>query len=295
MSLTEWIGGLTSRFLPTRDDVAIGTGNTKLAMTLVNTPNFKIYVASNDELIGKTISETETFEPHVANLAERMLAPGDVYLDLGANIGFHTLTAAHKVGPEGRCIAIELNPENCALLRASCRANGFRHVEVIERAAAEQAGMLSFFQTPGTGNGALVSDVIRARMSDAPEFYGDRERAVQAVAVDDIVGEEDRVNLIKMDIEGAELKAIKGMRRLLSRQRPPMIFEFFPDLLRDIGQSEPVDLLDTLRGFGYAIYRIAPDSSVSTTPLNNQDAMAAATQPDGTLAWVDLLASAVPP
>jgi FkbM family methyltransferase len=262
-------------------------------MALVETPKFNIYVASDDQLIGGLVSENKAFEPHVTDLVERLLKPGDVFLDLGANIGIHTLAAAWRVGDSGRCIAIDMVPENCACLRASCDANGFHHVEVIEGAVNDVSGRLSFYLTPGTYNGALVTDAIRASMAENPQFFGEKDHPVQAIAIDDVVGENDRVDLVKMDIEGAEAKAIKGMRRLLTRQRPPIIFEFFPNLLWSTGEIEPVVLLDMLRSFGYQMYRIHPDSSISPCPLSNDEAMAAVTLPDGSLGWVDLLASPV--
>lgn len=241
-------------------------------MRLVRVAKFGIYVDPEDTLIGAGIVQHGSYEPHLAKLISRLLKPGDTFLDLGSNIGYHTLTAAKRVGQKGRCIAVDLNPRNCALLRASCKFNGFSQVEIHEKAAAAESGTLSFFTTPNTGNSMVLSDTLRPRMPGEPQWFGPTEQRVPAIAVDDVVGHRP-VHLVKMDVEGSEPLAIKGMKRLLSQQRPPVIFEFFPRLLREVGEIEPFELLDTLRGYGYDIFRLRAKARISKEPLSNQAAM----------------------
>ncbi len=109
-------------------------------------------------------------------------------------------------------------------------------------------------------------------MPGEPQWFGPTEQRVAAVAVDDLVGD-DPVHLVKIDVEGSEAGAIAGMERILTRQRPPIIFEFFPKLLSEIGEIEPVELLDTLRNSGYEIFRIQPNGKLSKQPLSNAAAM----------------------
>lgn len=239
---------------------------------LVRVGKFGIYVDPDDTLIGAGIVKYGKYEPHLAKLIARLLKPGQTFLDLGANIGYHTLTAATRVGARGRCIAVDLNPDNCALLRASCEYNGFFHVEVHEKAAAAETGVLSFFTTPNTGNSALLSENLRPRMPGEPQWFGQTEQQVEAIAIDDLIGH-GPVHLVKMDVEGSEAGAIAGMKSILTRQRPPIIFEFFPQMLREVGGIEPVELLETLRGFGYDIHQLSARAKISRQPISNEAAM----------------------
>jgi FkbM family methyltransferase len=239
---------------------------------LVRVAKFGIYIDPEDTLIGAGIAKYGQYEPYLTKLITRFLNPGDTFLDLGANVGYHTLTAAARVGRQGRCIAVDLNPDNCQLLRASCELNGFSQVEVHEKAAAAQTGFLSFFTTPNTGNSALLSEKLKTRMPGESQWLGETEQRVEAVAVDDLVGDES-VHLVKIDVEGSEAGAFAGMKRILSKQRPPVLFEFFPKLLKEVGDIESFELLDMIRGHRYHIHRLSPRGKISRMPFSNEAVM----------------------
>jgi hypothetical protein len=76
-----------------------------------------------------------------------------------------------------------------------------------------------------------------------------------------------------MDVEGSEAGAIAGMKRILSEKRPQILFEFFPRMLREVGEIEPFELLDSLRGFGYDIFRLDAKARISKAPLSNSAAL----------------------
>ena len=140
------------------------------AMRLIELPDFGIFVDPQDALIGDGILKRGDYEPHLSALISRRLKPGQRFLDIGANVGYHTLTAAKKVGPKGRCLAVDLNPNNCALLRASCEFNRFGHVEIHQKAAGATSGEITFFTPPNTGNSAVVSPHIRNILSQDPSM-----------------------------------------------------------------------------------------------------------------------------
>lgn len=250
---------------------------------------YGIYVDPNDPLIGRTISTHRFYEQHIA-IAIRSLLPSDgVFLDIGANIGFHTLVAADHVGPTGKVIAIEMSPINCTLLRATLKRNGMETVTLHPCAVAEEAGWLTFCVTPKSGNGMLVNDYLKGRLESEPEFYAD-ETPVRTMRVDRLVPGSQKVDVIKMDIEGSELRALRGMTKFLARQRPYILFEFHPNMLRDIGGTAETDILDFLRGYGYRIHQIMNDGTFEGPELTNQDALALTTRPDGLPDLKDLIA-----
>ncbi|MCX7827376.1 MAG: FkbM family methyltransferase, partial [Verrucomicrobiae bacterium] len=107
---------------------------------LVRLPEFKIYVRLNDFGVGLPIFLRRAYEPYVTTAICRFLKPGCVFVDIGANIGYHTLMAAARVGAGGSVIAFEPNPANCALLQKSIAANGFGNIRVHPNAVADHEG-----------------------------------------------------------------------------------------------------------------------------------------------------------
>jgi FkbM family methyltransferase len=238
-------------------------------MQLFALSGYKLFVDRADQHIGKSIAEG-AYEPHVTAVLRRMLRRGRGFLDVGANIGFHTLFAARRVGPRGRVVAVEMMPRNCDLLRASIRVNGFANVIVHQAAAAERAQTIAFCHAQGSCNGTLVSPYME-ELTKMGHFSS--PLTAQAVAVDDLIAADQRIHVVKMDVEGSELRALQGMDRLFRSQRPKLVFEFYPHLLRNVGGVEPRRLLETIRSYDYAIQHIDGGGAVSG-PLSDEEIMA---------------------
>ena len=207
--------------------------------TLVNCETFDIFVRSNDLFIGKAIEQTKQYEPYVAAQVRRMLQPGHVFVDVGANIGYFTLLAAALVGKGGRVFAFEPNPDNCRLLRQSLAQNAFDHVTLYEKAVAESAQQLSL------SGGSVDSN---ARLMHARELVGRKGHftQVEAVTLDDALRDLERLDLLKIDIEGAEPRAWLGMQDVLRKHHPVLITEYAPDLIRLTSDVEPLSYLHQL-------------------------------------------------
>jgi FkbM family methyltransferase len=202
-------------------------------------PGFGLYVRLNDPAIGAKVLLRGSHEPALTELLGTLLSPGGVFVDVGANIGYHTLFACARVGPGGRVVAVEPSPDNCDLLRASASRNGFSNLVVHQVAAADQPRVVGFQQEFGSNRQISLSD----------EGGG-----IQALTLDEILKGEDRIDVLKIDIEGAEGLAINGARETLARCRPILVTEFFPDLLRSVSGIDPAHYLDTLRACGYTVH-----------------------------------------
>jgi FkbM family methyltransferase len=161
-------------------------------------------------------------EPEVQQALLEHLPAGGVFWDVGANLGFFTLLAARRVGPSGRVVAFEPDPDNAALLRAHVARNGFDAlVEVIEAAAWSEPGTVAFRrnrleESLDRGSGCVVG----AAMAAAEVV------AVQAISLDACLGRGRLPDVIKCDVEGAEARVLAGARRLLAVQRPVLIIEW---------------------------------------------------------------------
>ncbi len=182
-----------------------------------------------------------------AGAMRSLLRPGDVVIDGGANIGIYTALAAAGVGRLGHVIACEPSPTTMTLLRATVDLNGFDWVELREVALAEVPGRLTMhmFQ-PGSGFSSFAPAVTFD--SDTVE--------VEVTTLDDLAATIDRsVNLVKLDVEGAELRALRGAAVLLRDARPDFLIELEPQHLERQGCSvgELQELFEDVGYVGFAL------------------------------------------
>jgi FkbM family methyltransferase len=206
---------------------------------------FTIYVRPLNRVVGRTIVTEREYEPHVTRALRSRLAPGSVFVDIGANVGYFTLLAASLVGEAGRVVAFEPNPDNRALLARSLAANGFANVIVHPFAVADR---------PRT---------IPLRLhNDGTSLVGEppvEPALIEAVALDEFLADLERIDVLKIDIDGGEPPALAGMRGLLRRCRPVVFSEFCPALLREAGLARPEALLEDLVALGYRLAVIGRD------------------------------------
>jgi hypothetical protein len=119
-------------------------GRKARGFSLLQLDDFELYVQEHDWDIGENLIETKQYEPHVTSFLKEHLQQGMTFVDIGANVGFFTLTAATKVGESGKVIAVECNPRNCELIYMSLHRNGFDQVTVYPFAVGETQKLMSF-------------------------------------------------------------------------------------------------------------------------------------------------------
>jgi FkbM family methyltransferase len=194
--------------------------------------------------IGRSILLRGTYEPLVEAALRDVLRPGDVFVDVGANVGYFSVVAAPLVGAKGAVHGFEPNPRVAGLLRRSIARNGLSNVFVDERAVwstttrqglrLERNSAVSFLEPEGAASA--------------------RDVEVGAVRLDDYLSAfPARVALVKMDVEGAELHGLKGMEARLRSDRPTLILEAQDWCLQRYGQDLP-DLLGYLTALGYSAF-----------------------------------------
>jgi FkbM family methyltransferase len=145
----------------------------------------------------------------------RELHTGDTVFDLGAHAGFFTLLAARLVGPTGRCIAFEPLPANCDSIREQLGLNGVHHARVVTKAISSEAGLAAL---EPAWHGASMG-----RLPFAPGGAG--QTPVKLTTIDLAAERYGRPHFIKMDIEGAEARALDGASETLRTARPTFLIE----------------------------------------------------------------------
>lgn len=230
----------------------------------VNLESFKLFVRKNDYATGASIAKNKAYEPLVANEIKQRLSVGDTFIDISANVGYHTMLAASIVGKNGRVIAFEPLPNNCELLNLSIAENEFDQVALYPYAVGEKDDTLTLM-VEGTYSNAHLQTSIEGSIHHTDEV------SVRVVALDNFLADIDRINMIKIDIEGVEPLAWRGMENLIRKFRPLVLTEFFPDFIKRASQIEPALFLDIIEGQGYEILVLDRFSEKATAPKGKDE------------------------
>jgi FkbM family methyltransferase len=204
-----------------------------------------------------------SFEPNEFAFLDRVLKPGMVFVDVGANDGYYTLFAARRVGPSGRVVAAEPSSRERAHLQRNLGRNGLDNVTVVPAAIGAASGLADLHLAHGVhaGHNTLGSfahdDVVRASLERVPIEPLDAVIARLGLA---------QVDFVKIDVEGAEARVIAGAAAVLKSMRPILLLEVNDKALRAQGNCAD-SLIGTLRGeLSYEIFVFSPVTGLLETP-----------------------------
>ncbi|PRH86338.1 hypothetical protein C5L14_19105 [Labrys okinawensis] len=253
--------------------------------TRVDLGGISVVVDPNEPEFGRHIAKYRNWEPHIVEILSQNLSPGDVYVDIGANVGVMSFHAARIVGPAGRIIAFEPNPDNAQNFLRGVWANKFDNVILYQFAASDEG---SIFSLVGSSNTWLSEPSISGQVA-------------QSIRVDTLLQQESRIDFIKIDIEGHEPQALAGLIQTIKRHQPTILCEFNPRCLRDhIGLAPPLfanklfDLTDCITVVEYngATSEVSnAEDLISLWTRKNAEAVERGFLPDGMLHF-DLLFNA---
>jgi FkbM family methyltransferase len=194
------------------------------------------------DAMNKSLFLYGTLEISETRLIQSLLQPGMCFVDVGGNIGYHTLIGARIVGPSGVVHTFEPNLVVRSALSANLERNGLKNVVVHGEAVTRQSGSVRFYKSVWSGNSGISSIIPGDGLSDEGED-------VPSISLDDFVATlgHRAIDLLKIDVEGAEMDVIEGGRRTLTgTNAPALLFESF--------EVEP--LLDVLGGLGFHVRRL---------------------------------------
>lgn len=213
--------------------------------------NLKVRVYPND-VIGKYIYIDGVFEPKAWSFVKGYLKPGMVVFDLGANLGQYTLLAARCVGQKGRVYSFEPSRRMFSELEFNVKLNGLADICVLNQiAVSDRPGMAKLSRYE---EGAEVFGSIGSHKRKEATIIG-YER-VKTIRLDDYIQETGigHVDFVKIDIEGAELLALRGARNLLSQSESPTILLELEDVNTAGLGYKAVEIWDYLKSLGYGMY-----------------------------------------
>ncbi len=207
-----------------------------------------LFVDLSDQM-WRYIFSYEIWEPATTHFILHWLRPGDLFVDVGANVGYFTVLAAPLVGPGGQVVAFEPQPDLAEMLRYSSEMNGFDEcVECVECALSDHGGPATLYFAPNDGSGLRVSGGASLRVQ--PTCRPEESLAVPTTTLADFLPGDRKARLLKLDVEGAESAVLRGGVPLLQTQPPDAIVcEFQVD--RAGGADALASLYELIVGFGY--------------------------------------------
>ncbi|MGK6310106.1 FkbM family methyltransferase [Variovorax sp. DT-64] len=220
---------------------------------LVRTSVGYVLCAASDYPLLATLIDVGELEAGTRQLIQRLVRPGQTFIDVGANVGMHTLAAASVMNGRGRIVAFEPHPVTHALLRKSLLINGFAALaETHQAAASNRTGRMPLHLGATSGHHSLYPLEGEAPTAATVE--------VPLVRLDDMIEGNTPVDLIKIDVEGAELEVLEGAIATIGRNPDvALIAEFGISHLRRTGTSSR-DWLEAFEKFGFAFQAIEPST-----------------------------------
>ncbi|NUH36282.1 FkbM family methyltransferase [Streptomyces samsunensis] len=219
------------------------------------------FAVDTQDLIQRYLYLFGVWEPHMTRWLQRRLKPGDVFVDVGANIGYYSVLASRLVGGSGKVVAVEASPTFLRLLQRHARRNGCANIRTVNAAVSDREELLTFILASSRNMGA----------NSVVPYDGPAESTFEIAArpLPDLLTEDEitRARVIKVDVEGAEGGVVRGLVPLLDRLRPDaeLTVEVTPQRMAELGDSVE-ELLAALTGHGFHVYRLTNDYAAGSYP-----------------------------
>jgi FkbM family methyltransferase len=207
--------------------------------------NLQMFLPAGWRGFGKYIfAFRDKYEPELVYL-QRLLSSGNVFIDVGANMGIYTLVASRLVGETGRVIAFEPSAQSFPLLRKNIALNSLTNVLAFPVAISHETGRTKLYHGPDPVCNSLGMD---------PSWDGDAEDVVTD-SLDNMLQKAslERVDVMKIDVEGAEEFVLRGALKVVKSTRPVIIFEINPGACKCLGLS-PHGVPKLLQSLGYKCF-----------------------------------------
>jgi len=239
--------------------------NQKLVTTKIRGYPLTIRYQPNTE-IGRYLYYRGIYEEPIIHKMASITKPGMCFLDVGANIGVYSLVAAHNVGPSGRVLAVEPQSTVFRLLRDNVKMNNLTNVELFNCALGKTEEQAEIYLLDEANDGAS-----RMARLDSENVISSEE--INVIPMEKILEDAgiDKIDVMKIDVEGAEMLVLEGAKSVFNRKKPQYIFvECIDKHLKMFGSSS-YELLSFMKSYGYKTFKyhkwwhpITPQHNVSS-------------------------------
>ena len=211
-----------------------------------------------DDWIQQNIYFLGTYEAAELKLLNQHLSENSTFIDIGANFGLYTLSAAEKISDTGKIICFEPFPENFQALTKNITRNKLSMITAENMAIGDQRGMLKLYYQPSENNLGMVS---------ATHLENSKVHEVEVLSLDDYLENRDvdKIDFIKIDVEGFEYRVLFGMKKTLATYSPKILIEIFDT---DEVKMENQNTHNFLIEMGYAKHFIDDEGNLSDQNMN---------------------------
>lgn len=230
-----------------------------------------LYLDEADTVVTPGLVAIGEWEPGLTSYFGAYLKPGMTFLDLGAHVGYFSCLAGRLVGPRGLVVAFEPNPRNYELLLANVWRNGLTNVVCFPWAVSDHPGLVSLYLSEGNSGDHRIF-----------ETAGRGSVPVRAVALDTLEVLRPPVDVVKVDVQGAEEAVFRGAERLLAASPEALVVAEFSVNEATAFGSDPRALLAYYRSLGYQVRAQHPEQR-DVLELTDDELIAHCAGADGTL------------
>ena len=254
--MAEWNRYFDNRGLTTMERLRAARFDRFHEPTVLSWSDGTSFLLTPGDQMSRAVYVLGTYEPDTLRVLQAVLGTGDVFVDIGANVGLITLAAAQWVGPRGRVYAFEPSAREFLRLTDTIERNHLGQVEAVATAVGAAAGTASL-RVADDGHGGLNT---LASEFPYPGIETARIETVPVVTLDAFVARHDigRIAAIKIDVEGSEAAILHGATQVVSRDRPVLVVEVLSRALSRAG----TDVATLERWFAaqdYIVYAITED------------------------------------
>lgn len=223
--------------------------------TLESVPGGKMYLnrAESRMMFERTLGVYEYWK---TQLFKEILKPEMVVVDVGVNKGYFSLLSARLVGEKGRVLSFEPDPTNCEWIKKSIAENGYKSIKLFPMGLSDENGEFDFYVGKKSGQGSLLFNEKDA-VSSTPI-------KVKTVPLDSVLKDENvsKVNLMKIDVQGADLKVIKGSLNALNNLQY-LIMDVDTKILQ-----EQEEIFEIVKAKGFKIYSVSKERKQIFSPMD---------------------------
>ena len=222
-----------------------------------------------------SISHYGTYEELESKIMEEKIEMGNIVVDVGANIGLHTLNMARIVGSTGQVFAFEPDPSNFEILKKNVKINNYKNIILEQKAVGDKHGRTTLYQSDHPGKHRIFPQTEQAKSQVQVELtnldnYFDSDMT-------------DKINFIKIDVEGLEFSVLKGMKNILKNSKKiKILFEFMPENTIEVGFT-PIELLNYLTSNDFKLYCMDNKTKKLLHVSNNEEIVKLCSTTDNTI------------
>ena len=224
---------------------------------IVNLPNdIKLAVNTRDTGVGIQLLVNNKYEVAQTDLFLKVLKKGDTFVDVGANIGYYSVLASKNIGKDGEVYSFEPDKHNILLLQKNIALNNVANVKIESKAVSDKNGLIEFAEDKYNKGESSI------------RHNKDSTYQVESVALDSYFNNTKTIDVLKMDIEGAEINAVQGAKNIIKLSKSLHLFiELNPPSLLNYGHKRE-ELIALLRSLNFKLDAIIDDSRNEVLPYS---------------------------